>query len=111
VSFPSGGEGAVGLERYAGGDQAWTRQPLVAFVELDLVAEPERRGIAQGCIDAAEVEEAAAALRHVDVAHGFERHAHDQPERLAFRLDERLHPHLVGNVVRARVWRKGEQQA
>src|ERR1044072_6612534 len=61
-------------------------------------------------MDAAEIETAAAALRHVDVAHRLERHARDEHERLAFRLDESQHPDLVGNVMRARAWRKGEEQ-
>lgn len=55
-------------------------------------------------------EEAAAALRHVDVAHGLQQHAYDELQRLTFRLDEGLHPDLVGNVVRARSRRQSEQQ-
>jgi hypothetical protein len=108
---PRSSRRTVGFERHARGEQARTRQPLVAFVELDLVAQPKHRGVAQRGVDAAEVQEAAAALRHVDVAHRLEGHAHDELQRLPFRLQEGQHPDLVGNVVRARAGRKSEQQA
>ena len=103
------GEGAVRLERDAGIDQLRLAEPRVVLVKLDLAGEPQGDRVAQRAVDAREVEETSLALRHVDVAHRLERHAHQQFQRLAFGLDEGLDADFVGDVVRPRARREREK--
>ena len=63
-----GGERAVGRQRDARGGDPRRRQPTVVLVEVDVVDQPELRGVAQGRIGARQVEIAGAAGRKVDVA-------------------------------------------
>src|SRR5262249_20245758 len=96
------GEGATRLGRAPGVQPPGVAEPDAALVRLDLVAEPEGRGFAQGAIDALEVEEAAVPPRHVDVAHRLERNARKQEQRPPLRLQESLDADVFGDVLRAR---------
>ena len=51
-----------------------------------------------------------SALRHVDVAHGLQRHADEQPQPLALRLQERLDDDVVRDVVRTQAGRRREDE-
>ena len=57
-----------------------------------------------------EIQIAARAFRKIHVAHRLQRHADQQLQPLARRLDERLDRHVVRNVVRRRSrWRAPTQ--
>ncbi len=103
------GEGAVRLERHAGIDELRLAEPRVILVELDLAGEPQGDCVAQRGVDAREVEEAPSSLRHVDVAHRLERHAHQKLERPALGLDEGLDADFVRDVVPPRARREREK--
>ena len=74
----------------------------IAFVELDLVRDPEPGRVPQGSVRACEVQVARAAGRVVHVAHGGEGHAHEQMQALPLGLEEGLHRHVARDVVGGR---------
>ena len=60
-------------------------------------------------IEGCKVQIARTAGRPLHLLQRFERHANQQTQPLAFRLDERLHRHVIGNLVRSRVGRQEKE--
>ena len=56
----------------------------------------------QRCVDAVEVQIARATLRELDITHRFQRHAYEQMQLIARRLDERLNGDVNRDVMRRR---------
>ena len=90
----------VRWQRHPRVHHAWIRELHFAFVQVDVVSEPQVGCRAQRRIRAREVQIAGAALGHGHFAHRGERHAQQQLQRTALRLDESLHPHVGRNFVR-----------
>ncbi len=105
---------AAPLERRAHRRNRRRRQPHVVFVDVQKVADPERRRVAQRRVRSAQVQQirvgGAGRLRVVHVAHGPERDPHQEPQPLPFRLQEQLRADVVGNIVRGQVRRGKHQQ-
>ena len=95
----------VGLERRIGGqrdarrEHLGVRQRLPVLVELDEVGDPLRGGVAQDRVDSHEVDVAWPPERHVHFPHRLERRADQERQPLAFRSQEGLNRHLVGDFV------------
>src|SRR5215208_4300910 len=86
------------------------REPGVLLVEPELVAKPECRGAGEQRTGANEIEVAGPCRWEIHVAHGFERNAHDDPERAPLGLHEREDGHAAGNLVRERLARQREHE-
>ena len=104
-----GNEGAVGRQRHARGGDPRRRQAAIVLVNLDMVDQPELGRVAQGRVSARQVEVTGAAGRHVDVAHGGHRHAHEELEPLSDRLDEQVDRHVRRHFVRAGAGREDKR--
>ena len=78
------GKRAIARDRRPHADDRERHAPL-AFVELEVVDEPELRGVAQLLLRARHIEIARPERRERDVLHRLERRAHEHLHALAFR--------------------------
>ena len=102
----------VRWQRRADRDHARIGQRPAVFLDLQVVAQPERRGIVEKRIGTRDVEHAGrSGHRPVDVVQRFERRAQQQPQPLPFRLEKHLNRDVVGNLVRARGGRQPDRPA
>jgi len=77
------------------------RKKRIAFVDFEETRDPQFSRAGKQSIGALDVEIARTPLGKDYVAHGFERHANEQMKMATLRLDEHLHGHVVGDVVRS----------
>ncbi len=107
-------ERAVRRQRGADGGERRLAERDVVLVGVHEVAHPERRGVAQRAVGAAQVHQVgarrAARLRVVHVPHGLQGHADEQPQPLPLRLQEHLGRHVVRDVVGANGGARAQQQ-
>src|SRR3990172_7587118 len=75
-----GCERLVRFERDAGLDDARLGQPLISFIHVNRVGDPQRRRVPQEAVDAGKIQIAGPTLRKVNIAHRLERRAHDQAQ-------------------------------
>jgi hypothetical protein len=73
---------------------------LIAFVDFEIVQQGLLCRIAQRLVHAGKIDEFAFATREFDVHHRLQRQPHQHVQGLRLRLDEGLHGHVAGNVVR-----------
>ena len=66
----------IGIQREAGLYDARLRQERVSFVHIDEIGDPQTCRFPQGRVHAVEIQVALFPLGKFHVAHGFERHAH-----------------------------------
>src|SRR5215472_9992317 len=93
-------EGEVRWQRDARGDHLRIRKKRVVFINLEETRNPQPGRAGKQRVGALDIEIAGATLGKHDIAHGFKRHSHEQMKMLTLGLDEHLHGHVVGNVVR-----------
>ncbi len=90
------GERLVGGLRGTNGGDARAAERGVAFVQVDVVDQPDGGGVVQDCVGAAHIEPVGAAHGVFDIAHGLEGRADQHLDAPTIRLQQ----HLDGDVVR-----------
>ena len=99
-------KGLVGLKRHAAREHDGLRQPNIIFVNIQGPGDPQIHRVGEDGVDAFEIQIARAALRKLNVAHGFQWHTNQQAQMVALGPEERLHGDIVRDVMRHREMRK-----
>ena len=97
-----GFEEPLGLKRHASGDDKRSAEAGIAFVQLDIVGNPQCSRVTKRGVGSREVQIARPACRKIYIATGTERHSNEQVQPLSLRLEKCLNRDVVRDIVSGR---------